>query len=407
MLLAYIEELMNRDPKIEKGNEYSIYDALVYNWLRREKEKNPKIDIEKLYNACIILAVWMQSEQKGGKIEEAELDNLKKSKIAILGTAKQIKQLDMKGRSLINRNTDGSYRFSHFSILEFLVAKYISEKPLFRPNNKILLTYKTVKFVKDSGEIHPEISPRLFDFTQIDQIKLNQKKITKHGMEFVYIPPDVFKMGSPDNELNREKVELLHNVMLTQGFYLQTTPVTQNQWEALMGNNPSEFKGDGERPVETVLWKDAQSFIEKLNMKEGRKVFGLPTEAQWEYACRAGTETSYYTGDTEADLDRAGWFYENANRTTHSVAQKEPNSFGLCDMHGNVREWCQDWYGDYPSGSVTDPEGPLSGSSRVIRGGSWHDSARGCRSAFRGRDVPDPRLNVLGFRLVLLPGQHG
>jgi formylglycine-generating enzyme required for sulfatase activity len=261
--------------------------------------------------------------------------------------------------------------------------------------------------MNNSGVISLRLGPNLLDFSQIDKSKVTQEKITKHDMRFVYIPPGVFKMGSPDDESNRRENEPLHNVMLTQGFYLQTTPVTQNQWEALMGNNPSNFKGDGERPVENVRWdKDVQDFIEKLN-KEGRKVFGLPTEAQWEYACRAGTETSYYTGDTEADLDRAGWYGKNSNSTTHPVAQKEPNSFGLYDMHGNVFEWCQDWHDDYSKSGAIDPDGPSNGSARVIRGGGWDGSAGYCRSACRYGHHPDLCFDGLGFRLVLFPGQQG
>jgi formylglycine-generating enzyme required for sulfatase activity len=344
----------------------------------------------------------MQIRQKR-EISEDELDK----QIGEIALIKQIKEIEIKGRSLLNRNSDGDFRFSHYSIQEFMVAKYISERPSFEMEGKILVTAPTVKMIGESGKKYPNIDLSSLDLSQIYQSKETQKKITKYGIGFVYIPPDVFKMGSSEEGPDRESEEALHQVLLTQGFYMQTTPVTQKQWEAVMGNNPSTFKGDGDRPVEKVSWKDAKDFIKKLNKREGRKVFGLPTEAQWEYACRAGTETIYYTGDTEADLDRAGWYSENANGTTHPVAQKEPNEFGLYDMHGNVREWCQVWKGDYPNRDVIDPYGPSNGSHRVIRGGCWSYPARCCRSANRDGLQPGARYDFLGFRLVLLPGQPG
>lgn len=227
-------------------------------------------------------------------------------------------------------------------------------------------------------------------------------------MEFVYIPAGTFVMGSPENESYRDANEIQHRVTLTKRFYMQTTEVTQAQWQTSMGGNPSVFKGCGDDcPVETVSWNDVQQFIDKLNRKESGRRYRLPTEAQWEYAARAGTQTPYYTGVSASDLDRAGWYNENATKTPHPVARKEPNRWGLYDMHGNVWEWCQDRYGKYPKENVTDPSGPSSGPSRVIRGGSWLNSARGSRSACRPRRGPAYRGGNLGFRLVLLPGQPG
>jgi formylglycine-generating enzyme required for sulfatase activity len=171
-----------------------------------------------------------------------------------------------------------------------------------------------------------------------------------------------------------------------------------------MGNNPSRLKKGGpECPVETVSWEDAQKFIRKLSEKDGENTYRLPTEAEWEYACRAGTDTPYYTGTTEADLDRAGWYSENSGGKTHPVRQKEANAWGLYDMHGNVWEWCQDWYGEYPEGTVTDPAGPDKGSARVLRGGGWYRGAGYCRSGSRDSDSPDRRLSLLGFRVLAVP----
>ena len=189
-------------------------------------------------------------------------------------------------------------------------------------------------------------------------------------------------------------------------FWLGKTEVTQGQWEALMGNNPSNFKNAGrDAPVEQVSWDDAMQFCRKLTERERAAArlpegyeYTLPTEAQWEYACRAGT-----TGDYAGNLDGMAWYNQNSGNTTHPVAQKQANGWGLYDMHGNVWEWCRDWYGNFPGGNVTDPTGPPSGSFRVYRGGGWGGGAANCRSADRFRRGPGVRVDDLGFRLALAP----
>jgi formylglycine-generating enzyme required for sulfatase activity len=154
-------------------------------------------------------------------------------------------------------------------------------------------------------------------------------------------------------------------------------------------------------PIESVSWNDAQEFCKKVSAKTGQTV-RLPTEAEWEYACRAGTTTAYYSGDTEADLGRAAWYGANINGSTHPVGQKEPNAWGLYDMHGNVWEWCQDyWYEEYEAGAATDPQGPDTGTSRVLRGGFWLANPWFCRSAFRSVWAPGRRDGSFGFRVVL------
>ena len=238
------------------------------------------------------------------------------------------------------------------------------------------------------------------------QIALTQP-VTRHskkiknslGMAFVYIAPGTFIMGNQSREIDRYDGMKQHRVTLTRGFYIQTTEVTQGQWKAVMGSNPSHFKGDG-LPVEQVSWNDAQEFIRKLNQREGGKKYRLPTEAEWEYACRAGTTTRFYFGDSEGKFGEYAWCDDNSGNRTHSVAKKKPNAWGLYDMHGNVWEWCQDWYGDYPSGSVTDPNGPSIGAGRVSRGGSWRDRPGSAVSAYHRWRDPDSRDNFLGFRLL-------
>jgi formylglycine-generating enzyme required for sulfatase activity len=227
------------------------------------------------------------------------------------------------------------------------------------------------------------------------------------GMEFVLIPAGTFMMGSPDSDpdaLDREKPA--HQVTQSQAFYLGKYPVTQAQWEAVMGANPSAFKG-ADRPVENVSWDDVQAFMQKLNEREGVDHYRLPTEAQWEYACRAGSSTRYYFGDDAARLDDYAWYEENSDHQTHPVGQKHPNAWGLYDMHGNVWEWVQDWYGGYTANPVTDPIGPTTGAvRRVVRGGSWLVTARFARSAYRlGRPPPGGRVGRLGFRCLSSGGE--
>jgi len=220
------------------------------------------------------------------------------------------------------------------------------------------------------------------------------------GMKFVLIPDGSFMMGSPPHEINRADDENLHIVTISKPFYMQSTQVTQGQWEEVMGNNPSFFRNCGDNcPVENVSWDDAQEFIRKLNQVKGTDKYRLPTVAEWEYACRAGSTTRYYFGDDEAELGEYAWYHNNSDGKTHPVGQKKPNAWGLYDMHGNVWEWCQDWYGEY-SGSVTDPKGPISGEYRVLRGGSWIHGERGMRSAYRLRLRPDGRFSFIGFRLA-------
>ena len=216
-------------------------------------------------------------------------------------------------------------------------------------------------------------------------------------MEFVLIPAGTFLMGSNEGDSNEKPV---HEVRISQPFYLGKYLVTQAQWEAVMGRNPSHFTGDLDRPVEQVFWEDVQDFIRRLNAKEGGAIYRLPTEAEWEYACRAGSTSRYSFGDDSRQLSEYGWYDNNSGDRTHPVGQRTPNAWGLYDMHGNVWEWVQDWYGKYAPEPVTDPQGPASGSSRVIRGGSWYYGAGNCRSASRLHAEPGPRLDNLGFRLL-------
>ena len=249
------------------------------------------------------------------------------------------------------------------------------------------------------------------------------------GMEFVRIEPGTFEMGSRSGEAGRDDDETQHRVTLSQAFYLGKYEVTQGQWAAVMGSNPSRFSNCGRTcPVEQVSWDDVQEFIRELNRREGANVYRLPTEAEWEYAARAGTQTALYTGGlmirgrrNAPALDPVAWYggnsgvsyaggydcsdwaekqYASSRCGPHPVGQKQPNAWGLYDMQGNVWEWTVDWYGEYPRGAVIDPRGATSGAVRVNRGGSWDCTARGCRVALRYGDSPGGRHNSLGFRLA-------
>ena len=246
------------------------------------------------------------------------------------------------------------------------------------------------------------------------------------GMKLVLISAGEFVMGSPEGEkermarenspqlrvqrtqpffLRKEKEFPEHKVKITRPFYLGAMEVTQGQWKAVMDSNPSGFKGD-DLPVETLSWNSCQEFLKKLSDKEG-KTYRLPTEAEWEYACRAGSTAPYCFGDDEARLDEFAWSGANSDKTTHPVGQKKPNAWGLYDMHGNVCEWCGDRIGEYAKDTVTDPTGAETGEG-VLRGGSWNDAATKCRSAFRdshiqeysGTNAKDHRN---GFRVVCEP----
>jgi formylglycine-generating enzyme required for sulfatase activity len=231
------------------------------------------------------------------------------------------------------------------------------------------------------------------------------RTIADLALDLLWVRPGTFTMGSPAHEPERNKAEGPQTkVTITQGFWLGRTEVTQAQYEAIIGSNPSTFKNVGrDAPVERASWIDAMAFCRKLTEREraaGRLpegyVYTLPTEAQWEYAHRAGT-TAAYPGEPDA----TAWYDQNSGGTTHPVATKRPNAWGFHDMAGNVIEWCLDWYGDYPGGAVTDPTGPARGYYRMARGGSWRTDARLGRCAARSGGSEGRLDYTIGFRIAL------
>jgi formylglycine-generating enzyme required for sulfatase activity len=227
------------------------------------------------------------------------------------------------------------------------------------------------------------------------QTSLPEKFTNSLGMKFRLIPAGKFLMRD---------IGLQQEVLLTRPFHLGFYPVTQREYERVIGRNPSHFKGD-RHPVEQVSWEDAMAYIEGLNsIREERSLgrsYRLPTESEWEYACRAGSASAYCFGEEESRLGDYAWYGSNSGYGTHPVGEKKPNAWGLHDMHGNVWEWCSDWYSYYRQGTVSDPTGPMNGTGRVSRGGCWSSGAASCRSTFRYWHVPSSRIIGLGFRLAL------
>jgi sulfatase modifying factor 1 len=225
-----------------------------------------------------------------------------------------------------------------------------------------------------------------------EKIKADEKKeIIENtiGMKLKLILSGEFIMGEGFES---------HKVKLTKFFYIGINPVTQREWQAVMGSNPSKHIG-ADLPVTNVSWLDCHKFIDTLNRKEGDSKYRMPTEAEWEYACRAGSKTKFYFGDNPSDMYDYGWHDSICQWTPQPVGMKKPNTWGLYDMHGNVWEWCEDWYGDYPSHEVSDPTGPSSGQHKIYRGGCYHLVCTSCTSAVRNHYTPDSSDSDIGFRL--------
>jgi formylglycine-generating enzyme required for sulfatase activity len=461
MLLAHVEDLVGS--ALVDWNEYAVYGALVKAWLDREERKfrrQDRQDItgESLYAACQLVADHMQ--RNGTRfLSESKLRDL-------IGTRREVKHLtemEFGGRSLLNRNAQGDYRFSHFSIQEYLVAQsvlqqcqeqerlavpaYASEKVIrfvfdgrarLCPQKPLVLRgLNLAKFdlqgmdLKGADLSGADLSGANLSHANLDAANLENAKLVganltgvsltqpvaglpfaqplndRAKLQFVWVPPGTFQMGG-----EREgEVE----VTLSRGFWLGKFPVTQEEYQTLIGQNPSHFTNAGlQAPVEQVSWDEATAFCGKLterlktSQSRGAIQFRLPTEAEWEYACRAGSTGHYCFGDDKSKLGEYAWNAKNSGKKTHPVGQKKSNAWGLYDMHGNVWEWCQDWYGPYPKGPVTDPTGPAKSDSRVLRGGSWFSDAPGNLScAYRNNNTPDNRNQNNGFRCVVVVGGFG
>jgi len=288
----------------------------------------------------------------------------------------------------------------------------------------------SVDYITDLAQTNTSSAWRCLEFLQLpasnylwaDKLTPAKGRRFYRAQEFaaptnmVFIPPGTFRMGSPTDEVDRYDWEGPQTaVTISRGFWMGKYEVTQGEYLAVMGSNPSYNAGDTNRPVESLIWSEVTNYCAMLTQREraaGRiatnNVYRLPTEAEWEYACRGWTSTRFGYGDDPGytNLANYAWYGVNSSGTTHPVGQKSPNSWGLCDMHGNVYEWCQDWWSSsLPGGTAVDPQGPVTGWLRVVRGGGWDYLARLCRSAYRLNVYPDSRNFTIGFRVVLAPGQ--
>jgi formylglycine-generating enzyme required for sulfatase activity len=223
---------------------------------------------------------------------------------------------------------------------------------------------------------------------------------------FVWIAPGKFLMGSPETQLGHQGGEIYHSVTISKGFWISDHETTQSEYQSVIGSNPSHFLGP-DLPVETVTWNDAMAYCQELTIQERAaghitplQEYRLPTEAEWEYACRAGTTDGIY-----GQLDAIAWWAPNSGHIANPVRTKQPNAWGLFDMIGNVSEWCSDWYANYPTDAVTDPTGPSTGSLRIARGGSWSGIEMHCRAAVRFAFDPLTSGDSIGFRAVLTSGE--
>jgi formylglycine-generating enzyme required for sulfatase activity len=389
MLLSYIPDLIESDANLMHTTQ--LYDIMINKWLERENRWVKKENLLRFSEMLAVDIINNKSKRGYERVSPQELADLA-SQWQI-----ELKEWQISGRSLLNRGADGNYKFFHQSIMEYLFVRSFLKMPI---DDRPMINW-TNQMINFGMELYIIESCNLAKAQVINSI----------GMEFVFIPPGSFEMGTykvetmddeaMDDESGGYDDEILHIVTLSKGFFLTTTPVTQMQWKIVMENNPSQFKENGNnRPVENVSWDDAQAFIKKLNEMETNHTYCLPTEAEWEYACRAGTSSQYSFGNDGEKMDEYAWYKNNSDGMTHPVKQKKANAWGMFDMHGNVWGWCEDWYSEYTKDDVTDPMGPVSGTGRVIRGGGWSDSPENIRSGVRGRFMPGDRSVDIGFYIL-------
>ncbi|MCW5202776.1 SUMF1/EgtB/PvdO family nonheme iron enzyme [Desulfobulbus sp. US4] len=425
MLLQHIDKLLVADCQ-QEWNAYTVYEALVAEWLDREvrklreQHKNRRVPERKeLFHACLRIAEQM--ERGGGDrriISEEELRQLIEADENIAW----LEKFELGGRSLLNRNSDRAFRFSHYTIQEFLLAwglvnkQLVGKEPL-RATDQLL---RFVDFADGIAEYFDQITlPETFDPVayvrryraswpvpvQI-QHRLRNGAI---GPDMVLLPGGRFRMGDIQGD-GRGNERPVHEVEL-DSFAIGRYPVTFAEYDIFCEATGREKSNDqswgrGQRPVINVRWEDAVAYCAWLSRETGH-TYRLPTEAEWEYACRAGSASSWCFGDDEAGLGEYAWYDKNGEKQTHPVGEKKANAWGLHDMHGNVWEWCGDWYGEkyyadcQRQGTVKSP-GLAQGKRRVIRGGSWNDFPYLARCSFRW-DLPDLRYFNLGFRVVFSP----
>ena len=359
-----IMKCLEKDPEKRFRNGKELHDFIVKH-IKKEK-------------------VFLKKENKGGESGEERVE-----KKSAPESSKDSEHIESSGHS---KKKHGFW----IPLLAIIVAVF-----------GIMYFFQTKETVKEITKAKQIVEKHVAD--SIKQVKKAQaaaftnKTFTINGVSFemIAVKGGTFTMGCTSEQSDCWGDETpTHSVTLSD-YYIGKFEVTQELWYAVMGSNPSYFKGNN-LPVETVSWNDVQEFITKLNQKTGAN-FRLPTEAEWEYAARGGNKSNSYKYSGSNTIGNVAWYWDNSNSETHQVGTKSPNELGIYDMSGNVWEWCQDWYGDYSSGSQTNPIGSSSGSFRVLRGGSWNNRARLCRVSLRNYYFPDRGSYYFGFRLVLVP----
>ena len=400
LLLAHVNDLL--ESELEDWDVYQVYLALVNGCLYRQHRKLHKLykergqdnppDKDDLLEVCIRIAEFMQNQGASGRaISEAQLEELISGDKRIAW----LKDFDVDGRSLLNLNLEKTFRFSHYTIQEFLLVYGLLEGKLGRLKS-LHFTDQMREFLEcNRATCLTELN---FDANPTGFVWRDRLREGSLGPDMVLVPGGTFQMGS--------KYEKPVHQMILKSFAVSRCAVTFAEYKAFCTATRRKAPKDqdwgrGRRPVINISWEDATAYCAWLSEQTGAQ-YALLTEAQWEYACRAGSKTEFCFGDDEERLGEYAWYEENSNKQTHPVAQKKANAWGLFDMHGNVWEWVQDWYGDYSSHTRQGPDGPKTGSLRVCRGGAWSYNADSCRSACRGRLAPDNRDHHLGFRLARL-----
>ncbi|WP_417913595.1 SUMF1/EgtB/PvdO family nonheme iron enzyme [Candidatus Electronema sp. JM] len=399
MLLQHIDKLLAKDCRRQDWNTYTVEEWLdrEVRKLREQHQGEQVPERKELFLACLRIAERMQ-RQGTRVLSEDELKQLIRADANIAW----LEQFELGGRSLLNRNSDRAFRFSHYTVQEFLLAWGIVQKQL-AEQTPLRATDQLVRFVDLADGI----------FRHVDQIALPCLLPESFGgglgIKMMLIRGGRFRMGDIQGN-GSDDARPVHEVEL-DSFAIGRYPVTFAEYDVFCEATGKENRGwgRGQRSVINVSWDDAVAYCQWLSQETGH-TYRLPTEAEWEYACRAGSESAWCFGDDEAQLQDYAWYGKNSGNTTHPVGEKKANAWGLHDMHGNVWEWCADWYnsGYYAVSPKGNPIGPEKGSSRVFRGGSWGDSPLFVRAAFRYWYSPDNRSDDLGFRLALsLPPVRG
>lgn len=403
--------------KIKEGDIYLLCSDGLYGFVKDDEILNITInnDIENASNRLLELA-----KEKGGK-DNITFIMIKADSCIKRDSDKQNNKLSDHGmedqknydKNTIIENLKENYNLGKITLDQYHESKrdvkledlkdrfmsgYISQDEYNLIKDKIFQDYNSeVTSIKENEQINllnTEIKAGVIKKLTIEVPKVLFGSKTKISFNLIFCPPGIFLMGSDLNIEERQR-----KITISKGFWISQNLISQSIYQIIMESSPSNFKGD-DLPVESISWEDASLFCEKIS-RLSKKHFSLPTEAQWEYACRAGTDTHYCFGDDREQLEHYAWYSKNSDTRTHYIGQKKPNNWGIYDMHGNVSEWCIDYYGKYQGDELIDPEGPPTGNERVARGGSYFENFQSIRSSKRFSFKSTHISSSLGFRVIL------